>query len=296
MTEQGPGRRFAPDFLTELFRNPLDPGYADAAARRAEGYRRPPRTRAALRGTTLAVLTLLGFLFVVAYKQTLADQPQRSATRAALVEQVQGQRTNTDALQARADQLRGEVADLRERELDSAEAARLRTLEGAAGLSRVRGDGVTVTVGDGRPTISPQTGQQTDDGRVRDFELQQIVNALWAEGAEAVAVNGQRLTATSTIREAGEAILVDRRPVASPYELVAIGPGDLAESFEAGRTAQAFRQLARQIGMTFEVKQADGVTLAPAAEPELRFATPSPAPSPAGGRSAPSSTPSEGGR
>lgn len=296
MTEQGPGRRFAPDFLTELFRNPLDPGYADAAARRASGHRPPPGTRAMLRGVTLTVLVGLGFLFEVAYRQTVADEPNRTATRAALIEQVQSRRSTTDVLQAQADQLRDQVAELRERELSGAEAARLRILEGAAGLSRVRGDGVAVTIGDGDPTISPTTGKQTDDGRVRDFEIQQIANALWAGGAEAVAVNGQRLTATSTIREAGEAILVDYRPVTSPYDVVAIGPDDLRETFGESPTAGAFKQLARQIGMAFEVADAGEVTLPPAAEPKLRFAGPSTIPTGQSPGTAPSSTPSEGGR
>ena len=48
-----------------------------------------------------------------------------------------------------------------------------------------------------------------------DRDLQVIVNGLWAAGAEAIAVNGQRLTACSAIRSAGEAILVDFRPLSA---------------------------------------------------------------------------------
>jgi hypothetical protein len=68
-------RTFTPDFLTELFRNPLDPGYADAAARKArEGE--PAGSRKHIR-TSIAAVTLvaLGFLLVVAYQQTVADEP-----------------------------------------------------------------------------------------------------------------------------------------------------------------------------------------------------------------------------
>mgnify|MGYP006206322601 CR=1 FL=1 len=57
--------------------------------------------------------------------------------------------------------------------------------------------------------------------------LQDIANALWSAGAEAVAINGQRLTATSTIRAAGGAILVGFRPVTGPYEVSAIGPAEM---------------------------------------------------------------------
>ena len=66
-------------------------------------------------------------------------------------------------------------------------------------------------------------------GRVQDGDLQLVVNALWAAGAEAVSINGQRLGPTTAIRFAGEAVLVDFRPVTSPYEISAIGdPGRAA--------------------------------------------------------------------
>jgi small basic protein/uncharacterized protein YlxW (UPF0749 family) len=252
MTEAGDRsepRQYAPDFLTELFRNPLDPGYADAAARRARdgdptGW--PRRIT-----TTVSALTLvaLGLLFVVAYRQTVADEPARTQARNALIEQVQKRRAGTDQLQQRADALRGEVAALRERELGGPAVARLRNLEAATGLAPVRGDGARITLGDGATPIDPVTGRRTVDGRVRDSDLQLAANALWAAGAEAIAVNGQRLTATSTIRQAGEAILVDFRPVTTPYMMVAIGPDDLAETFRAPAVPGprlAFRDVVRR--------------------------------------------------
>ncbi len=66
-------------------------------------------------------------------------------------------------------------------------------------------------VGDGRPI--------SDDGRVRDVDVQTVVNGLWAAGAEGIAVNGQRLTSLSTIRHAGDAIVVDLRQLARPYTI-----------------------------------------------------------------------------
>ena len=61
---------------------------------------------------------------------------------------------------------------------------------------------------------------------MRDGYLQLVVNALWAAGAEAVSINGQRLGPTTAIRFAGEAVLVDFRPVTNPYEISAIGNPD----------------------------------------------------------------------
>ena len=299
-------RVYAPDFLTELFRNPLDPGYADAAARRAAGGGRTGASRRVAGAVTAVVSVGIGFLLVVAYQQTVADEPARTRTRQELADQVQKRRDETGELQQRADRLADEVADLRERELGGAAVAGLVDLEAAAGLGRVRGPGVRVVLGDGPSTVEPVTGQRRTEGQVKDSDLQLASNALWAAGAEAIAINGQRLTATSTIRQAGEAILVDIRPVSSPYEVVAIGPDELADEFRDSSAGRLFKTLSARFGMSFKVSEVKSVTLEPAAELKLRVAVPSIAPpaspgasspSSAGGtQTAPSASASEGGR
>ena len=280
--DTGPGRRhFTPDFLTELFQNPLDPGYADAAARRARDGAPSPRAKQLSTAVLAVTLVVLGFLLVVAYRQTIAAEPARTQARDTLVDQVQRRRAAADELQSRADGLRGEVAGLRQRELGGPAVARLRDLESATGLAPVRGDGVQVTLGDGDTPIDPLTGRRDDDGRITDGDLQKAANGLWSAGAEAVSINGQRLTATSTIRQAGEAILVDFRPVTNPYAVEAIGPDDMEDDFRKGYAGQFFKQLATRYGVTFDVRRIDGVTLGAASELKLRFATPS-APPPTG--------------
>jgi uncharacterized protein YlxW (UPF0749 family) len=197
------------------------------------------------------------------------------------------------------------VAALRERELGGGAVAELNQLEAATGLGPVRGPGAKITIKDGPTSTDPLTGQQNLQALVKDTDLQLACNALWSQGAEAIAINGQRLTATSTIRQAGEAILVDFQPVTSPYEVVAIGPDTLAQSFHDGYAGKFFAELAARYGMGFDTAQAGDVTLGAAADLQLRVAqpaTPSPAPpggssSPRSARSAgPKSTPSEGGR
>ena len=56
--------------------------------------------------------------------------------------------------------------------------------------------------------------------------MRSVVNELWSDGAEAIAVNGIRLTPTSAIRFAGDAVLVDFQPITSPYRIDAIGDAD----------------------------------------------------------------------
>jgi uncharacterized protein YlxW (UPF0749 family) len=290
-------RTFAPDFLTELFRNPLDPGYAAAAERKARGEGPTGATRKVISGITALTLAALGFLLVVAYQQTMAEEPARSRAHDELVDQVQNRRAETVQLQDRADRLRAEVAALRERELGGAAVARLRDLEAAAGLAPVRGGGARITLTDGPTPIDPLTGDRKTEAQVKDTDLQLASNALWSGGAEAIAINGQRLTATSTIRQAGEAILVDFRPVTSPYEVVAIGPDTMADGFRDGYAGRFFRELVSRYGMAFDAAEVGDVTLPAATDLNLRVAVPSPAPSSASSRSgAPDRTPSGGGR
>jgi uncharacterized protein YlxW (UPF0749 family) len=135
--------------------------------------------------------------------------------------------------------------------------------------------------------VDPVTGRSTGDerGRVFDYDLQQIANALWRAGAEAVAINGQRLTATSTIRAAGGAVLVDFRPVTSPYEVSAIGPGGLDRRFADSATGRRFKRIAEVYRMEYAVRGQRALTLPAAGEPQLRYASPPPSASPSGSSS-----------
>lgn len=285
-------RTYTPDFLTELFRNPLDPGYADAAARKARGEGPTGARKRTLTAITAVTLVALGFLLVIAYQQTVADEPEATKARDTLIQQVQSKRSDTDALQSQADQLSDEVARLRETALGGAAVAQLRDLEAETGLAPVHGSGAKVTLGDGPTPINPVTGNRSTEGQVRDSDLQLATNALWAAGAEAIAINGQRLTATSTIRQAGEAILVDFQPVTTPYTILAIGPGKLAGDFSDSVAGKVFRELVARYGMSFETASDKNITLAAATELKLRLAVPA-TPSPPGG-SATSVSPSPG--
>lgn len=264
------------DILTELFRAPLDPGYTQAARRRAAGALAPTGWRRhTSRGASLVALLAIGFLLAVSYRYVVAAQPETSRARAGLVADVKARRAATDELQKQADQLHEQMVRARDTALaDSGESARLRNLEADTGLARVHGDGIVVRLVDAPPPVDPVTGKQssTNPGRVLDRDLQDIANQLWQLGAEAVAINGERLTTTSTIRTAGGAILVDFRPVTAPYEVAAIGPDSLRDDFNGSPTAKRFRAYVGTYRMQFSVDRRTGMTLAAAVQPQLRYA------------------------
>jgi uncharacterized protein YlxW (UPF0749 family) len=273
--------------LIELFTDHLDNGYA-AAARRQKDQSPKGRRRAT---AVLAVgLLLLGFVLAAAYRSTLRQAPDSERARQALVQDVRDGSALSDSLQRRAQELSGQLSRQRDAALTASRAgdraaAEVRRLEEAAAQRAVHGPGLSVVVGDaaGGEQVDPTTGQRIpvpvdDNGRIQDRDLQSLVNALWAAGAEAVSVGGQRLAPTTTIRAAGEAILVDLRPVQSPYTIAAVGdPGTLLPRFADSDAARRFQSYTGLYGIQFTVRSAGDLRLPAATDPDLRYASPVPA-------------------
>ncbi|HEX6682098.1 MAG TPA: DUF881 domain-containing protein [Candidatus Limnocylindrales bacterium] len=282
-SDQGPKPRvYQADFLTALFREPLDPAYAQAAEKRRDGPP-PPRWRLLTRkGIALVVLVVIGFLFAVAYRQVARDAPEREKVRNGLITRINEQKENTSRLAAEAEGLQADVSMLRDLALQDPDQAReLRQLEAATGVSKVTGDGLVVRLSDGPDAAT------NDKAQILDYDLQQLVNMLWYFGAEAISINGRRLTSVSAIRKGG-GIYVGDFPVASPYEISAIGPPDLYDQFNKSLTVQIYRDLAQRPEHRFGLKitKRDDLVLPAALLPELRYAKvpgPSPSPTPSGG-------------
>ncbi|MEU9842548.1 DUF881 domain-containing protein, partial [Actinomadura sp. NPDC048032] len=113
------------------------------------------------------------------------------------------------------------------------------------------------------------------DGRVYDQDLQVLVNGLWAAGARAIGVNGRRLTPTTAIRAAGEAILVDYRPLGAPYEVTAVGdPGRLRAAFAGSPADRRLAALRDRFGIRYGTRRSDEVRLPAAGAVRLRYAVP----------------------
>jgi uncharacterized protein YlxW (UPF0749 family) len=128
---------------------------------------------------------------------------------------------------------------------------------------------------------------------VLDRDLQVVVNALWAAGAEAVAINDQRLSALSAIRGAGKAVLVDFQPLVPPYQVTAIGnPARLQAGFASYGGADYLQQLRGLAGIGSSMAAVDKLTMPAVAPPALRWAR-VPSDETRGGRS-PSGTSSSG--
>jgi uncharacterized protein YlxW (UPF0749 family) len=279
--------------LDAVLAETLDPAYAQAAAARAAtGSPRRPRRRA----RTMVALTMAvaGLLVAVTYDQAAASAQGREQVRAALVDDIRRDSEVTDELAVQLESLRAEVTSTRD-DLLAASAVGQRALddlaraEGGGAAVPVAGPGLLVTLANADPEADddPVGGGADEDtrGRVRDGDLQLVVNALWSAGAEAISINGQRLGPATAIRFAGEAVLVDFRPVTNPYEVSAIGdPDTLLSEFLASPEVNALAVISESFGLRFEFAREDELSLPAASIPELRLARPEgrdePAPSP----------------
>jgi uncharacterized protein YlxW (UPF0749 family) len=172
----------------------------------------------------------LGFLFVLAATQP-AGSP-RELRRFELADLVRAEDARIRALRAELAGVRGEIRDL-DGGAEGGGLAGLRgeiaALSGTSGSGSVEGPGVVVTLDDSSATRSP-TGDPADL-LVHEADIQTVVNALWAAGAEVVALNGERLTAASAVRCAGNTLLLHGTLRSPPYRIAAIGaPESLASS------------------------------------------------------------------
>ncbi len=281
-------RSMGASLLDQVLAETLDPAYARAAQARADGAAPagPAWRRSVGPLAVAATMAGAGVLFAVTYDQAATGAEGREQVRAELVGEIQVTSGTVEEMAAELERLRGRVTDARadalaasavgQRTIDELDAAEL-----AAGLVAVDGPGLLVTLANAEPDADadPVGGTPEDDarGRVQDGDLQLVVNALWASGAEAVSINGQRLGPTAAIRFAGEAVLVDFRPVTNPYLVSAIGdPDELRSQFLASPEVGALAAISELYGLRFEFAQEDELSVPAGGTPELLSASPVP--------------------
>jgi len=258
------------DLLARLTRPDDDDEYVAAAARRKPGE---PRQRRGIGGYIVAV-AVIGVLVTVSALQTQAGRSADEQDREALLSRIDAEQAEVAAARTRVEDLAADVEMLRDRSaavsasVDDVEN-RLAQLGAVVGAAPVQGPGVRVTLDD-----APGGGAE---GTILDTDLQLLVNGLWQAGAEAVAVNGQRLTALSAIRTAGEAITVNFRSLSPPYVVSAVGdPDSLPARLLETPAGQSLVDLRTNFGIGFEIESGDDLELPGGTQLGVRQALPGP--------------------
>ncbi len=150
--------------------------------------------------------------------------------------------------------------------------------EVSAGLVGLRGRGVEIVLDDAprRPDGSLPAGARPDDLVIHQSDVQAVVNAVWAAGADAVAVMDQRLIATSAVRCVGNVLLLQGRTYSPPFVVTAIGDAAAVRAqLAASPQVAVFEQAVEDFGLGFAVRERpDVVVPAYGDTPDMAYATP----------------------
>ena len=284
------GRRadWTMDLLREIREQAVDPSYAvvtQAETRAAQAERRhdqeghgqsashtqengstasdqdtPPaapdrRRRRRLHVGTIAVLLIAGLGLGTAWRTTALQQPVTAAERGDLVRRVEAAQAHQADQQRQISELEGEVHRMRVRAGTWSAAAEHQSKQAdAAAISRVSGPGVKITVDDSKAF--------SEEGRLTDTDLRQVVNGLWGSGAEAIAINDRRLSSKTAIRTAGSAITVNYASISAPYVIKVIGPAQtLPGQFAQTDGGTILQYHSDNFRVRYQMETLDAVTL-----------------------------------
>ncbi|MGH3447553.1 MAG: DUF881 domain-containing protein [Nocardioidaceae bacterium] len=265
--DRGATTRYA-GLLTQVMTNTLDEDYQTVADRRTGQHSR--------RGQSISIVLVLGLfgaLLGVSALETEQNRPEAAAERAQLVEQIHDREDHLDTMHTQLSDLQTAVADLRERVTrsqgtDQRISAEVGSLSRRGGAAAVKGPGVVITTDNAPNAVGSEGG-----GVILDTDLQALANGLWKAGAEAISIDGHRLTSLTAIRYAGRAITVDYRSLSPPYVVKAIGnPNTLPARLLETAGGQLWLGLKSNFNITFDTVVADGVVVQGDPHNRLRYA------------------------
>lgn len=266
------------DLLRQVREGALEPEYLHAADRHGWQHRsndgRPAEvarsTRPGGRGWigTAVMLLLAGLLLGGAWRSTSVARPSELAERDDLINRIQSAQAHQSGQQAAVNRLQVQVSSMRAAQsADNSLDTRLAAAAKTAGTVAVKGPGIQVVVDD--------SADGSGEGRVGDQDLRQLINGLWQAGAEAISVNGHRITTRTAVRSAGSAITVDYVSLTRPYRISAIGysallPGRLSQN----GGGQWLTYISDNFGVRYSVTSVTSMRLPAATQTAVNFATP----------------------
>lgn len=207
--------------------------------------------RVAVPAVTVMAGLIFGISAVVAQEEGAAgrptDLPSLVRERTLHVEELNEQ---THALQEEVDALSAARTPADERRLQAD------ILAPVVGAAPVRGPGLGVTLDDAGYSLDTlPEGYTVDDVVVHEQDVQAVINALWAGGAEALMVQDQRIVASSSVRCVGNTLYLQGRVYSPPYTIQAIGDVDgMRAALAADPVLENYRNWARLLGLGYQVE------------------------------------------
>jgi uncharacterized protein YlxW (UPF0749 family) len=276
-----PRHRRRPDddslrLIDDLTNRPIDPLFSDALLTQQR-----PRSATTVFLTRLTVFVLcivVGMAGAIFVRQLHTDP--RKQVRQSLIVELQQQNASFDKLNTEVNKLHADVSKKTRSMPGDNEDPTLTGDEMANGMVAVRGSGVVMTIADpnsvneGQPGFNPRDKTNGHSKRVvTDADLQHVVNLLWQHGAEAIAINGNRVGVATSVRTAGQTVLIGVNQVASPYKIEAIGNAKDLQAVFDGQSAEQFYQELDAAGIHPQIKRTGGLKLQAAESKDLTYAT-----------------------
>jgi uncharacterized protein YlxW (UPF0749 family) len=207
------------------------------------------------------VAALVGFLVMTAHLNPLPGLVSvRAPERERLASLIRVEQSRSSDLRFTVDDLRRQVADIQKARTQSATGppGALATLRQRMGLVAAEGPGLIVTLDDSSERESPSGN--LNDLVVHSQDVQAVANGLWVAGAEALAVNGQRVVPTSAILCVGNTLLINGTVHSPPFRFTALGD-DLRDAFTADPLVKRLADDADRFNLGFKVEDRDRVSV-----------------------------------
>ena len=206
------------------------------------------------------VCVVLGAMIAIQFKTTQNIRSAVPQQRVEILSQRVGQ------LEKERDSLMKEVTELRQAIDSDATSKEIEIIKMGAGMTALQGAGITVTIDDSKRPTKP--GENPNLYLIHDDDILKVINELWAAGAEAIAINDQRLITTSEIRCAGPTLSVNNTRYSPPYNINAIGDPKTLET--ALKMRGGVIETLQFWGIQITVKKHDSVKI-PAYKGAFRF-------------------------
>ncbi len=234
--------------------------------RRVAGGLRPPHHRRSIWSAGVPLIALAAGLLFTTSATTADGTTLRDDRRPQLTQLIAEKRKRLAASEKEAAGLLTQVdrETTRLAELDQPAKDQADALRQTAGFSRLSGPGVTVTLND-----SPRRGADfgdnapdNDDLVVHQGDVQAVVNALWAGGAEAMTIMDVRVISTSAVRCVGNTLLLHGQVFSPPFKITAIGePTTMSHALESAEGVRQFREAVADFGLGYTEKVEKNVTV-----------------------------------
>ena len=238
--------------------------------------RHQPHHRSAGRRGSVAVgvvLALAGLLFTANAHLAQTTNARGGQDLAGLVER---EGVRVDQLAAEVDALRVRVGALTDQQNTTgpvADPEQQAQTEFAAGVVAVQGPGLTVQLSDASAASGHAFNSAPDDLLVHQQDVQAVVDALWAGGAEAMSIQDQRVTATTAVRCVGNVLQLQGHTYSPPYVIKAIGDQrSLSKALSDSPDIRTYLRYVDSVGLGWSVTKETNLLMQAGVAFDLQYA------------------------